>query len=552
VNLAFEPVMTAAVFPSTQPTTRPLVSLQRFAISRAKVRVVALAVVTSLAFGYRAVALSTYGLSEDEVNKVRAIEQYRQGHFGTNAEHPMLMKLAMWGSVELAGVWNHVAPAGQTVAIESAIRLPNVLAGTLATLVLFGLAELLFGLGVAIVASLLWALDVNAIAINRIGKEDTFLLFFFLLAMWCYERAKRQGATDPIGAQRWYTRSGASFGLMLASKYMPQYLGIYALFNTITEPNPGANRPDKARYYGAMLATFVAANAAVLMPETWRYCLRYVQGSGLVHHGYLYAGHLYVTDVKVSPLGVPATFYLRLLATKVPLAVLGATAAGLIELVRRRRERGFVLLRVWLVFVLIPYSLMAAKFMRYALPLFAAVDLIAAVGFIAGIGWLLRKGWLSPVTRVTVSFLAGVGSIVVLASGLQSAPPFYSVFRNAVGERIAAAGATFPEEAYDYGVREAVAAIAETAQPPADVVSDAPAVVTYYLNAAGRTDLQVRSLSGQGIAYGRQPSWVIVQDDHATFENHEVVEQLRRQSVPWREFRAGGALAAQVFRLSGR
>ncbi len=464
----------------------------------------------------------------------------------------MLMKLAMWGSVELTGVWNRVAPAGQTVAIESAIRLPNVVAGTLTTLVLFGLAELLFGTGVAVVASLLWAVDVNAIAINRIGKEDTFLLFFFLLAMWCYERAKRQGGTDPIGAQRWYGRSGASFGLMLASKYMPHYLGIYALFNAISDRHPGANRPNKVRYYGAMFVTFVAANAAVLIPETWRYCVQYVQGTNLVHHGYLYAGHLYVTNIPISPLGVPATFYLRLLATKVPLAVLGATVVGLIELVRRRRDRGFVLLRVWLVFVLVPYSLMAAKFMRYALPMFVAIDLVAAVGLVAGIGWLLGNQWLSGVTRVTVSLVAGVGSIAVLALGLQSASPFYSLFRNAIGERIAAAGETFPEETYDYGVREAVATIAQTAKPSDVIVSDAPAVVTYYLNAAGRTDLEARSLSGEGIPNRRRASWVIVQDDHATFENHDVVEQLRRQSVPWRELRAGDALTAQVFRLSGR
>jgi hypothetical protein len=333
---------------------------------------------------------------------------------------------------------------------------------------------------------------------------------------------------------------------------MPHYLGIYALFNAISDRHPGANRPNKVRYYGAMLVTFVAANAAVLIPETWRYCVQYVQGTNLVHHGYLYAGHLYVTNIPISPLGVPATFYLRLLATKVPLAVLGATVVGLIELVRRRRERGFVLLRVWLVFVLIPYSLMAAKFMRYALPLFVAIDLVAAIGLVAGIGWLLRKGWLSRVTRVTVALVAGVGSIAVLAFGLQSASPFYSLFRNAVGERIAAAGKTFPEETYDYGVREAVAAIAETAEPSAFVVSDAPGVVAHYLRTSGRTDLQVRSLSGQGITYGSQPSWVIVQDEHATFENHDVVEQLRRQSVPWREFRAGDALAAQVFRISGR
>jgi hypothetical protein len=159
---------------------------------------------------------------------------------------------------------------------------------------------------------------------------------------------------------------------------------------------------------------------------------------------------------------------------------------------------------------------------------------------------------MARVTRVSVALVTLVVSIVALGAGLQSAHPFYSLSRNAVGERIAAAGETFPEEAYDYGVREAVAAIAGTTGPSAVVVSDVPAVVAYYLKAAGRTDLQVRSLSGQGIPDGRRPSWVIVQDDHATFENHDVVEQLRLQSVPWREFRAGDALTAQVFRISGR
>jgi hypothetical protein len=296
----------------------------------------------------------------------------------------------------------------------------------------------------------------------------------------------------------------------------------------------------------------VAANLAALLPDTWRYCVQYVQGANLAHHGYLYARQLYVTNIPISPLGVPVTFYLRLLATKVPLVVLGATVAGFIELVRRRRERGFVLMRVWLVFGLVPISLMAAKFMRYALPLFAAVDLVAAIGLVAGIGWLLRKSWLSRVTRVTVSLLAVVVSIAGLGAGLQAAPPFYSLFRNTVGERMAPAGQTFPEEAYDYGVREAVAAIAETAEPADSIVCDAPAVVAYYLKAASRMDLHVRSLSSQGILSGHQSSWVIVQDDHATFENHDVVELLRRQSVPWREFRAGDALAAQVFRIAGR
>jgi len=533
-------IVEALAYPSTRTATWP--DVPGLAWPWARTKVLVLAVATVLAFGFRVSALSTYGFSEDELNKVRAIEQYRAGGFGANAEHPMLMKLAMWGSVTLARPWN--------VPLESALRMPNVVAGAATTVVLFGVAELLFGGAVAAVVSLLWAFDVNAIAINRIGKEDTFLLLFFLLAVYCYERAKRQGVDDPEAARRWYTLSGASFGLMLASKYMPQYLGIYALFNVVTDRNPGANKPDRLRHYGAMGAAFLAANAAVLMPATWRYCASYVQGDLLAHHGYLYAGAMYVTNIPISPLGMPATYYLRLVGTKVPLVVLAAAIPGVIELVRRRRERGFVLLRVLAVFLVVPYSLMAAKFMRYALPMFAVLDLIAAVGLVAGIGWLLRKGWLSPITRVAVATLA----LVVFGSGLvmaaRSAAPFYSLFTNAIGARYEpdrAERSSFPEATYDYGVREAVAAIAGAAATSAVVVSDAPAVVAHYLQERGRQDLAVRSLSGSGIPAG--DAWVIVQDEHTTFENGMLVEQLRARGRPWMQIRADGALALQVFHV---
>jgi hypothetical protein len=530
----------------------PVPSSGALGLTWAQARVMMLLLTATLALGLRANALSTYGLSEDEVQKVRAIEQYRAGRFNANAEHPMLMKLAMWGSEGVARSWNLVAPPDQTISTETAIRLPNVLAGAATTIVLFALAELLFGTTVALVASLLWALDINAIAFNRIGKEDSFLLLFFLLAVWCYERAKRRGLSDPSGAQRWYAGSGALFGLMLASKYMPHYLGLYALFNAITDPNPGANRPDRRRYYGAMLLAFIAANPVIVMPETWRYGAMYLQGHMLTHHGYLYAGQLYVTNIPVSPLGVPVTYYFRVIATKVPLVVLAAVVPGLIEMVRRRGERGFVLLRVVLLFVLIPYSLMAAKFLRYTLPLLAIIDLIAAVGFVSGIGWLLRKRWLSPMTRVTVSLAVFVVSVTALLLAQWSAAPFYSLFRNGLGERLAAPGVIFAEETYDYGVREAVAAIAEAAGPSASIVSDAPAVVAHYLKDSSRPDLRVRSLSGQGIPYGEPESWVIVQDEHSSFENQQVVEHLRRHQTPWQEFRAAGALAAQIFRIRGR
>jgi hypothetical protein len=537
-------IVEAIAYPSPRTATWP--DVPGLAWPRARTKFIVLAVATVLALGFRISALSTYGFSEDELNKVRAIEQYGAGHFGANAEHPMLMKLAMWGSVTLARAWNDVP-------LETAIRLPNAVAGAATTVVLFGVAELLFGGTVAAVVSLIWAFDVNAIAINRIGKEDTFLLLFFLLAVYGYERAKRQGLDDPEAAQRWYAFSGASFGLMLASKYMPHYLGIYALFNVVTDRNPGANKPNRLRHYGAMGAAFLAANAAVLMPATWRYCASYVQGDLLAHHGYLYAGAMYVTNVPISPLGVPATYYLRLLGTKVPLVVLAAAVPGVIEMVRRRDERGFVLLRVLAVFLIVPYSLMAAKFMRYALPMLAVLDLIAAVGLVAGIGWLLRKGWLSPITRVAVAALALVVFVSGLVTAERSAAPFYSQFHNAVGavdahRALRAQQSAFPESTYDYGVREAVTAIAGAAGRRSVIVTDAPAVAAYYLHDRGRQDIAVRSLSGLGIPSGE--SWVIVQDEHATFENRLLVEQLRARERPWLQIRADGALALQVFHVS--
>jgi hypothetical protein len=508
-----------------------------------------LACVALAAVAIRIGALDTYGFSEDEINKVSAIEEYRTGRFGANAEHPMLMKLAMWGSVELSEAWNRVAPADAGLSIETAVRLPNAVAGGLTAVALFGVADLLFGGVVAAAAALIWAFDVNAIAVNRIGKEDTFLLLFFLLAVFCYERAKRDGTTDASRAQRWYTASGAAFGLMLASKYMPQYLGIYALFNLLTDPDPGRNKPDRLRHFGAMAATFFAANLPILFPSTWRYLASYVAGGLLVHHGYLYDGALYVTNVPISPLGVPATFYMRLLATKVPLVVLAALVPGAIEMVRRRGERGFVLLRVLAVLLLVPYSLMAAKFLRYSLPMLATVDLIAAVGLVSGVGWLLRKGWLPMTTRVAVSGVAlgvfGVG--LVLAQ--QTAAPYYSLFQNAIGARINVETPAFPEETYDYGVREATEAVATSAGPSAVVVSDAPAVVAHYLRSQSRPDIRVRSLSADGIDGHAHEAWVIVQDEHLTFENERLVGQLRARRSPWREIRIDDRVAAQIFRV---
>ena len=76
----------------------------------------------ALALIFRTTALSTYGFSEDEIAKVRAVDAYKRGDFRANAEHPLLMKLAMWASTAAAEAWNARVPARMRVAPETALR----------------------------------------------------------------------------------------------------------------------------------------------------------------------------------------------------------------------------------------------------------------------------------------------------------------------------------------------------------------------------------------------------------------------------------------------
>jgi 4-amino-4-deoxy-L-arabinose transferase-like glycosyltransferase len=539
--------MASSSYPPAEATASwPHVAADCLGLTRLQVRRLLLTAVVTCALAVRGTALATYGFSEDEAAKVQAVEAYRRGDFTANAEHPMLMKLAMWGSLEVAQRWNRYA-ALPPIAPEAALRLPNVIAGTATAALVFGVVELLFSLPAAVAAALIVALDPNVIAINRIGKEDTFLMLFFFAAVWCYEHAKSIGERDLRRAQSCYVLSGAAFGLMLASKYMPHFFGLYALFNVVAQPAPGRNKPPKLRYYGAMAAAFLGANFIILAPSTWAYAVDYLRGRGLMHHGSFYQQRLYVTNKVASLDGLPITYYVRMIATKVPLPVLAAAIAGLVPLARRHRERGFIWLRVLLLPLLVSYSLMAAKFQRYALPILLLVDILAAVGVTFAVRWLWRQRWPQP-SRLAVCVAVYGALFAALLAGNRRIAPFYSTHQNAIGAMLAAPVSAYPEEAYDYGVREAVNAIAEVARPDAVLLSDATRDVAYYVAGSQRPGLRVASLAQEGLSpVGER--WVLVQDDHVYFENAAIIGQLRRAHVPWRQFRIGRSVVLQVFRL---
>ena len=88
-----------------------------------------LALFIVLGFGLRASNLSAIGFAEDEMNKLDAVRSYERGDISANAEHPMLMKALMFGSLKAAEAWHRIT--GSPVTNEFALRLPNVIIGAL-------------------------------------------------------------------------------------------------------------------------------------------------------------------------------------------------------------------------------------------------------------------------------------------------------------------------------------------------------------------------------------------------------------------------------------
>src|SRR5256885_11291081 len=153
------------------------------------------------------------------------------------------MKATITGSVIAAEKWNSLIGGRHSelfIPVEAAVRLPNVIVGSLITLLLYLVIAELFGGEIALLAAALWAFDPTAIGLNRIAKEDTFLLFFFLLANVFWLRAQRiaesQSERNP---EKYYWATAGIFGAMIASKLVPMLLTIpfayYWIFQRIPE-----------------------------------------------------------------------------------------------------------------------------------------------------------------------------------------------------------------------------------------------------------------------------------------------------------------------------
>jgi len=477
------------------------------------------------------------------MNKLDAVHAYERGDFSVNAEHPMVMKVLMLLSL-------HAAPNATE---EAALRFPNALVGALTVVPLFLLTAAFFDRRTALLACAFWAFGINAITHNRIGKEDSLLVFFMLFAFFFFLRAKQTSPQNKTVRQRNYIASAIAFGLMIASKYFPHYLGLNILFHHnfhAYNPKPGESQGKTPLLFFLVIGVVILlASPSLLMPEVWEYMNAYTSERLLSHSGYLFAGQLYKNNMSSSPFwGTPVYFYLLFLAIKVPLVTVAAFILGLIVAVVRRKEPGYAFLLFMFLFWIVPYSLIGGKWLRYTLSLMPFVYMLAAVGVVA----LIRTArtrlpqWKHAAVTLTVVIMAlfvGLPAIIAAAHG-----PHYALYTNALAAD--KAGYYFPhDEFYDDGLREGLRFVCDVAPQGATVAHETPAVARYYLTKFGRSDLSSHAISANDFNPTTTPGvvYVVVQRGRTYFENRDEISAVRSSFKKIHEVKIEGLTAVEVY-----
>jgi hypothetical protein len=532
------------------------------ATSRALV-ISALVVIILAGFGFRAAQLSAEGLSEDELNKLVAVEDYRaRGLTSANGEHPFLMKALLTASVVAADYWNETALVASNPSLrvqsETALRLPGAIFGALTSLLIFLVASELFGTEVGLIAAALWALDPSAIGFNRIAKEDSFLLFFFLLANIFWLRGQRVAESGRGHPERYYWATAAAFGAMVASKYLPHYIGISASYYHIFQGIPATRWRLGTRrwliFFAVMGAAFVLCNPTILLPSTWHEMAVFAREKRIGHDSYEFMGQLYRNQVTLWLKGVPWFFYYVFMAVKIPLPVIISFVVGLVLLFRKRMGDGRFFLLFWLLLWFLPLSVMGGKFTRYFTMALPVVLMTAAIGAHYVAQLLAEK--LHDVfgnTSLRGYARSGVAALVLAfpAFASASALPHYRLYTTALGGGWERAGSYFPhDEFYDSSVREAVAEIARRAGTGARIASETPGLVSHYAQLAGRSDLVSVSLSDrEAMSQFVEGDLIIVARGRRYFSNDALVERLQDGSAPAASVSLSGVPSIRIFVL---
>ena len=107
---------------------------------------------------------------------------------------------------------------------EAALRFPLALFGTFTSLFIFLVVSELFGRSIGLVSAAFWAVEPMAIGFDRIAKEDSLVLFFFLLTNLFLVKSQTAAERGDRHWMRYFWGAGAGFGALMASKYYLSFL----------------------------------------------------------------------------------------------------------------------------------------------------------------------------------------------------------------------------------------------------------------------------------------------------------------------------------------
>jgi len=526
---------------------RPELFAGRGALSASRTLIfVALTVLIIAGFGFRVTGLSAEGLSEDELNKLNAVADYRaHGLTGANGEHPMLMKTLEAVSIIAAEKWNNTsfvaAHQAESIAPETALRFPGTVLGAFTALLIYLVTAELFGAEVALIAAALWAFDPSAIGFNRVAKEDTFLLFFFLLANVFWLRGQRVAESTDRNPNRYYWLTGASFGAMVASKYVPQMLAIsmsyYWMFQSIPETRWRLGTKRILKFFTVMGIVFLILSPTILLPETWHQMGLFAGSKRISHDGYEFMGKLYPQRVDDWLNGIPFYFYAVFTWVKLPILTVAGFLIGLPLIFRRKLGDGRYLLIFWLFFWVVFFCFPGGKFTRYYTTMLPAILITAALGIqFAGrwlANWIAKLAWGSGIRHYVPASLAVIAISLSAIDAVQAAPHF-RLFMNSLGGGMERAGTYFPhDEFYDASMRDTITEIGRRARPSARVASESPLLASYYAQRVNHGDLVCVSLSDpEGLKQLGVGDFVIVARGRRYFSNDQLISSLASTARP--------------------
>ncbi len=163
-------------------------------------------------YSFRSIGLMDFDVAEFQTTPWEWFDQGRSsnssGHPGTPVpgwakisfhDHPPLVFWVQYIFIKILGENNF------------AFRLPSALLGILSVYLIYLIGRKLFSEKAGLVSAVLLAVTVNHVFISRIGLQESYVIFFFLLTLYWFLKS----FTDP----RYFIVTGVALGLSALTKY---------------------------------------------------------------------------------------------------------------------------------------------------------------------------------------------------------------------------------------------------------------------------------------------------------------------------------------------